>query len=77
MPADWVKYLRVVVDAEANFKMQRSLALTKAWHKAEWVLRTFYTRDHRIMLTLWKTLVQPHLDYCGQLWKPVNLPGDT
>lgn len=24
-----------------------------------------------MLTTLWRSLVQPHLDYCGQLWHPV------
>jgi hypothetical protein len=28
------------------------------------------------MRTLWRSLVQPHIAYCGQLWHPSNLRGD-
>ena len=35
-----------------------------------WIYRTFKTRDRCVMLTLWKSLVIPHLDYCSQLWSP-------
>ena len=35
-----------------------------------YILRTFKSRDPEIMLTLYKSLVQPHLDYCVQLWYP-------
>ena len=37
-----------------------------------WILRTFRTRDKNSMLTLWKSLVRPILDYCCQLWSPVE-----
>ena len=38
--------------------------------KLGWILRTFQTRDRTAMLTLWKALVIPILDYCSQLWSP-------
>ena len=38
-----------------------------------WVLRTFRRRSRVVMLTLWKSLVLPLLDYCCQLWSPSSL----
>ena len=35
-----------------------------------WILRTFQSRTPEVMLTLWKSLVLPILDYCSQLWCP-------
>ena len=35
-----------------------------------WGLRTFWGRGRSVMLTLLKSLVQPKLDYCSQLWSP-------
>ena len=35
-----------------------------------WILRTFTTRDQDPMLKLYKSLIQPRLDYCSQLWAP-------
>ena len=35
-----------------------------------WGLRTFGGRGRQVMLTLMKSLVQPKLDYCSQLWSP-------
>ena len=37
-----------------------------------WGLRSFRGRVRSVMLTLLKTLVQPKLDYCSQLWSPSN-----
>lgn len=37
----------------------------KAKGMAGWVLRTFASREPEILLTLWKSLVQPTLDYCS------------
>ena len=35
-----------------------------------WILRTFKSRSPDLMLTTWKSLVLPILDYCSQLWSP-------
>ena len=35
-----------------------------------WVLRSFRSRESYILLSVFKSLVQPHLDYCCQLWSP-------
>ena len=59
----------------ATFKAQMLSATNKAQHKASWVLRTFSTRNPKIMTTLWKSLVQPNYDYCSQLWSPVDQIG--
>ena len=34
------------------------------------VLRTFCTRSEHFMKTIFKSLIQPHIDYCSQLWMP-------
>ena len=36
-----------------------------------WILRTFKSRSPELMLTTWKALVLPILDYCSQLWCPI------
>ena len=35
-----------------------------------WALRSFSRRSRQVMLTIWKTVVQPKLDYCSVLWSP-------
>ena len=37
-----------------------------------WCLRTFRGRGSHLLLTVLKSLVQPHLDYCNQLWSPCD-----
>ena len=38
--------------------------------KCGWILRTFVCRKTFFMKLLWKSLVQPNIDYCSQLWMP-------
>ena len=37
---------------------------------AGWGLRTFRRRSLSTLKTIWKSLVQPKLDYCSQFWSP-------
>ena len=37
---------------------------------AGWALRTFRGRGIELMMTVLRSLVQPRLDYCCQLWSP-------
>ena len=40
--------------------------------KIGWVLRSFVSRDMNFMKQLWKTLIIPHIDYCSQIYMPVD-----
>ena len=35
-----------------------------------WILRVFKTREEKPILTLYKALVLPHMDYCSLIWAP-------
>ena len=39
---------------------------------SKWALRTFRRRSPLTMKTIWESLIQSHLDYCCQLWSPVD-----
>ena len=65
-----VKCLGVELSEDCSFHHHITETAKKARGMAGWVLRTFATRDHQTMLTLWKSLIQPILDYCSQLWSP-------
>ena len=70
-----VKDLGVIMNNQANFNDHLENALSKARQKMEWVLRTFQSRNKFFMRHMFKSLVIPHLDYCSQLWMPVNGAG--
>ena len=38
-----------------------------------WILRTFKARNNITMLTLFKSLVSPKLEYRYQLWSPATV----
>ena len=64
------KNLGVYVDH--NFKVGKQC--TKAAAKGNQIFglisRTFVTRTKEVMMTLYKSLVRPHLEYCVQAWRP-------
>ena len=44
----------------------------KARQKSGWIFRTFYSRNAQFLKQVFKSLVQPHIDYCSQLWTPLE-----
>ena len=62
--------LGVRLSTDLSFNLQVEKAVSSASQVAGWGLRTFRTRSRRVMIQLLKSLVQPHLDYCSQLWSP-------
>ena len=62
--------LGVTMSADGTFKQHIHNMCQSARNMCSWILRTFQTRSPELMLTLWKSLVIPILDYCSQLWSP-------
>lgn len=65
-----VKDLGVLTDDDGRFITQIRKTVSRAKSLSGFIFRTFATRGVKPMLTLWKTLVLPVLDYCCQLWSP-------
>ena len=63
-----VRDLGITMSNDATFAEHLIKKCTAVRNKIAWVLRTFSARDSRTMLTLWKTQVIFHLEYCSQLW---------
>ena len=62
--------LGVNMSSDLTFTLQVEKVVTTANQVAGWGLRTFRSRSRRLVLQILKSLVQPHLDYCSQLWSP-------
>ena len=62
--------LGVQISSDLKFKVHIEKTITAASKLAGWGLRSFRGRSKRLMKTVWKTLVQPKIDYCCQLWSP-------
>ena len=65
-----IKDLGVILSADGNFTLHIQDVVKRARSQAGWILRTFRTRERLPMLTLYKSLVIPLLEYCCQLWSP-------
>ena len=68
-----VKDLGVMFKNSGTFETEIDHVTSKSRRQASWVMRVFKTRDIRPMMTLFKALILPHLEYCCQLWCPVSL----
>ena len=71
-PSTSVRDLGVIMQNDCTFSYQVDTAIADAKKRAGWALRTFKSRDPLTMLTLWKSLVLPKLEYCSQLWCPIK-----
>ena len=62
--------LGVEISRDLTFNVQIQNVINSASKLAGWGLRTFRRRSKLTMMTIWKCLVQPKMDYCSQLWSP-------
>lgn len=65
-----VRDLGIKMSSTGLFNRHIEESVESAKLLAGWIFRTFKTRMPDPMLSLWKTLVLPKLDYCSQLWSP-------
>ena len=69
---DHVKDLGVMLSSDGTFDHHINKIIESAKSTVAWILRTFSTRDKTTMLTLWKSMVIPILEYCSVLWSPLK-----
>ena len=64
--------LGVIMSADASFNQHINRVVDTVYDKISMILRTFKSRDPDLMITLWKTVVIPSIEYCSQLWSPTK-----
>ena len=68
-----MKDLGVIMENTGSFESQITNAVKRSISMSSWVFRAFKTRAAEPMITLFKSMVLPHLEYCCQLWSPYLL----
>ena len=68
-----VKDLGVLMSASNSFNDQIEKTIEKAKQISSWILRSFHSRNQTLMLTLWKSLALPIVEYCSILWSPTKI----
>ena len=64
--------LGVMMNDRATFEEHIDKVCSQVIQKAGWILRTFHCRRTRFMQLMWKQLIQGHIDYCSQLYQPLQ-----
>ena len=70
---DHVRDLGITMSNDATFTKHIQDKCSAMKSKIAWIMRTFRSRARIPMLTLWKTQVVCHLEYCSQLWSPTRI----
>ena len=68
-----VSDLGILMSDNLSFKDHINKVQRNSSKYCSWILRTFKTRNKETMKLLWTTYVQPHIDYCSQLWAPTKI----
>ena len=72
-PSNHTTDLGVIVENNLSFKMHISDIVQRARNKLSWALSVFISRNVEVVLTLYKSLVRPIVDYCCVLWSPMKI----
>ena len=72
---DQLQDLGVTMSNDFVFSYQITKIVESGRSISSWILRTFTSRTQVTMLTLWKSLAIPILEYCSVLWSP-TIKGD-
>ena len=68
-----IRDLGIMMSEDATFTENIETMVKRGKRMAGWALRTFQTRDRTVMLTLYKTLIRPFIEYGCQVWNPHSI----
>ena len=69
----YLRDLGVTLSNDASFSQHIKDRVSTVRKLSGWALRTFKSRSAALMLTIWKSLILCHIDYCSQLWSPFKV----
>ena len=72
-PVSSLKDLGIIVSADLSWSTHISTIVSRSRSILSWVFSVFRTRDITTMMTLYKSLVRSHLEYCCPLWHPSSM----
>ena len=72
-PVDSVRDLGIKVTADLSWSPHIMNIVDDANRMAAWILSVFSTRDREVMMTLYKSLVRPRVEYSCPLWDPKKI----
>ena len=67
-----VKDLGIMLEDNLTFKQHIDNITESAKRMSAWVFRTFNTREQLPLMTLYKSLVRPLVEYSSALWSPTS-----
>ena len=68
-----VKDLGILMSENCDFDSHIASVAKKCSRLCGWILQTFSSRSKPVLLTLFKSIVLPHLGYGSQLWSPYKV----
>ena len=72
-PSSKVRDLGVLITSDMSWSQHMAAIVTRANGVASWALSVFGSREKDVMLTIYKSLVRGHLEYCCPLWHPSKI----
>ena len=69
--SDQERDLGVLTSDTLLWNDQIKSCIAKANKMISWIVRNLVLREKNVMLSVYKMLIRPHLEYCVQLWNPV------
>ena len=67
-----VKDLGITMENNCSFQQHITNIVESAKRMSAWGFRTFTTRERLPLMTLYKSLVRPLLEYSSALWCPIS-----
>jgi hypothetical protein len=65
--------LGIILQNDLSYKSHIDNVVEKAKNLTSWILRTFESRERNVMLTLFKSLILPKIEYGSQLYFPYKI----
>ena len=72
-PTRELRDLGIIISSDLSWLPHIHKMVAKAQLVAAWVLGVFRTRNRTPMITLYKSMVRSHLEYCCPLWHPCQV----